>query len=72
MCFALRYHMMRHRGEKPHRCPVCERGFRLPSHLRMHLEQHADGRHPCSVCDKVFSLNRYLQRHMRVHSMVRR
>nr|KAG5693286.1 hypothetical protein BaRGS_011607 [Batillaria attramentaria] len=62
------YHMMRHRGEKPHKCPVCHRGFRVPSHLKIHMLQHADNRFPCSLCDKVFSQKRYLQRHMNTHN----
>jgi uncharacterized Zn-finger protein len=68
----LRYHMMRHRGEKPHRCPICNKGFRVPSHLKIHMQQHLNARFVCHLCDKVFSQSRYLHRHLKTHSgMVR-
>ena len=62
--------MMRHRGEKPHVCPMCSVGFRVPSHLKMHMQQHLNQRFTCNVCDKAFSQARYLQRHMRIHNEV--
>ena len=63
--------MMRHRGEKPHTCPMCSKGFRVPSHLKMHMQQHLNERFVCQLCDKVFSQSRYLHRHLRTHNTVR-
>ena len=60
--------MMRHSGEKPHACQLCGKGFRVPSHLKLHMQQHRNERFPCNLCDKVFSQERYLQRHVRLHN----
>lgn len=34
-------HMLCHTGEKKHVCTVCDRPFRRPEHLKVHMKTHA-------------------------------
>ena len=40
----LTYHMMAHRGEKPHVCKDCKKTFRRPFDLKKHMLVHSDER----------------------------
>ena len=37
-------HIRLKHGESPHCCDICQKNFRRPSELKLHLEKHKDGR----------------------------
>ena len=46
-----------HTEEKPHRCDICYRAFRLLHHLQIHLRTHTGEKpHQCEICKKRFSV----------------
>ena len=61
-------HMMKHRGEKPHKCPICDFATVDKGTLKKHMRHHT-GEMPfsCKVCTKSFSSQSGLARHRRIH-----
>lgn len=55
--------------EKPHKCRVCNRGFKRASHVRRHMTIHTgEKRHNCELCGKNFTTFTYLKLHYRLHT----
>ncbi len=68
--YALKVHLSSssHRGQRPHMCPVCERGFAQRCHLTVHLRTHSGERgFMCAVCGKTFSVPSNLRKHQQGH-----
>ena len=61
-------HLMTHTGEKPDPCPVCNKFFRGPKDLKVHLRTHEDKRYACEICGKKISTLDVLQKHLLIHS----
>ena len=54
------------KGEKPHTCKICGKGFKYQSNLTDHLWAHSGERpYACKICRKGFSQSSVLYRHMR-------
>lgn len=54
---------------KDHICPMCGKGFRGPSRLRVHISRHTgDAPHVCNICGKGFANAEYIKKHQRIHS----
>ncbi|XP_066545139.1 transcription factor E4F1 isoform X2 [Amia ocellicauda] len=63
----------RHGEEKGHKCPHCNRVFKAPNYLRIHVKGHL-GYKPfrCVVCQKDFLTGYLLKKHMEAHLSERR
>ncbi len=58
------------RDDKPHKCEVCNKGFRFPYLLKNHLNMHKGERpHVCTHagCGKVFAWDTSLRKHQKTH-----
>ncbi|XP_029932392.1 zinc finger protein 771-like [Myripristis murdjan] len=55
--------------ERPYKCSVCNKNFRIKSILTRHMKTHTGEKpYSCSVCGKSFIQRSYLQTHMNSHS----
>lgn len=58
MCnrYLLSRHMKSHSEERPHKCSVCERGFKTLASLQNHVNTHTGTKpHHCKYCDSAFT-----------------
>ena len=52
--------------KRGHECDVCEKVFKYPSNLAIHMRIHTDEKpYECDVCEKCFRESGHLKRHMR-------
>ncbi|XP_072930939.1 uncharacterized protein [Epargyreus clarus] len=64
--YLLLRHMKSHSDERPHRCSVCDRGFKTIASLQNHMNMH-NGVKPycCKYCNIPFTTSGELVRHVR-------
>lgn len=59
-------HMKCHSDDRPHKCVVCERGFKTVASLNNHVNTHTGTKpHRCKHCDSTFTTSGELVRHVR-------
>ncbi|KAE8743792.1 hypothetical protein FOCC_FOCC009568 [Frankliniella occidentalis] len=64
--YLLSRHMKSHSEERPHKCSVCERGFKTLASLQNHVNTHTGTKpHRCKFCDSSFTTSGELVRHVR-------
>lgn len=64
--YLLLRHMKSHSEERPHKCEVCERGFKTYASLQNHLNMHNGVKpHVCKYCNSPFTTSGELVRHVR-------
>lgn len=56
-------------GERPYKCPLCARCFKLRHHLQNHYSVHSGERmYDCDICGKSFMRRGTMQIHRRIHN----
>ncbi|RVE49604.1 hypothetical protein evm_005736 [Chilo suppressalis] len=64
--FLLLRHMKSHSEDRPHKCGVCERGFKTIASLQNHVNMHNGVKpHICKYCNSSFTTSGELVRHVR-------
>ncbi|XP_050396820.1 transcriptional repressor CTCF [Patella vulgata] len=64
--YLLTRHMKTHSEERPHKCHICERGFKTLASLTNHVNTHTGVRpHKCKMCESAFTTSGELVRHVR-------
>ncbi|KAL0851884.1 hypothetical protein ABMA28_000177 [Loxostege sticticalis] len=64
--YLLLRHMRSHSEDRPHKCQVCERGFKTTASLQNHLNMHNGVKpHICKYCNSPFTTSGELVRHVR-------
>ncbi|XP_050300852.1 transcriptional repressor CTCFL [Anthonomus grandis grandis] len=64
--YLLSRHMKSHSEERPHKCSVCERGFKTIASLQNHVNTHTGTKpHACKFCEAAFTTSGELVRHVR-------
>ncbi|XP_050076178.1 transcriptional repressor CTCFL-like [Anopheles maculipalpis] len=64
--FLLSRHLKTHSDDRPHKCVVCERGFKTLASLQNHVNTHTGTKpHRCKHCDNCFTTSGELIRHIR-------
>lgn len=67
--YSLKDHKRIHANEKPFKCDVCNKSFRLKNNLRLHKMIHIDSepKLKCAFCHYKFRTESYLKVHERLH-----
>ena len=64
--YLLSRHMKSHSEDRPHKCHVCERGFKTLASLHNHVNTHTGTKpHACKYCEATFTTSGELVRHVR-------
>ncbi|CAK1588394.1 unnamed protein product [Parnassius mnemosyne] len=64
--YLLLRHMKSHSEDRPHKCSVCERGFKTIASLQNHVNMHNGVKpHVCKYCNSPFTTSGELVRHIR-------
>ncbi|CAH2035601.1 unnamed protein product, partial [Iphiclides podalirius] len=64
--YLLLRHMKSHSEDRPHKCGVCERGFKTIASLQNHVNMHNGVKpHVCKYCKSPFTTSGELVRHIR-------
>ena len=64
--YLLTRHMKSHSEDRPHKCDICNRGFKTFASLTNHVNTHTGTRpHKCKECDAAFTTSGELVRHVR-------
>ncbi|XP_022832847.1 uncharacterized protein LOC111360828 isoform X2 [Spodoptera litura] len=64
--YLLLRHMKSHSEDRPHKCSVCERGFKTIASLQNHVNMHNGIKpHVCKYCNSPFTTSGELVRHVR-------
>ncbi|XP_050563499.1 zinc finger protein 83 isoform X1 [Spodoptera frugiperda] len=63
-CF-LKYHMHKHTGERPYKCPECDKTFQTSGSLCIHRSTHNPKTVKCHLCARRFTLKSALSKHMK-------
>ncbi|XP_077419330.1 uncharacterized protein LOC144050166 isoform X2 [Vanacampus margaritifer] len=64
----LKYHEKLHTGDRPHRCPICQKGYTMATKLRRHIKSShvTEKPHSCH-CGASYTLRQSLLRHHAQH-----
>ena len=59
-------HRKTHTDQRPHNCPVCDKGFILLATMQTHLKIHTgENFHSCTLCNKYYTRAIDLENHLR-------
>ena len=64
--YNLRRHYMKHTGEKPYQCKICDQKFAIKDTCKNHIRTHDDKyKFMCYECGKMYSRKYALKKHIR-------